>query len=303
MSLARRAARLAAAAAAAGVVAAVAACSNGTDPEPVPPVPAFVFVSDADGGVPSLWRSRNDTVTRLTTGVGAGDVEPHAAAGRIVFTTFRHGDGELYVSDLDGGAPRRLTTNTATDQEPALHPAGRLVAFVSHRSGTPRLWLTDVDGVEATPIATGSAQFIPERAPAWSPGGDRIAFTSSRTGTSQVYVITPGAGGSAVQLTNESGGAFDPAWLPGGTAVVYVAAAGTPRLRAVDVATLAARDVAADARGLGEPSCGAGVCLATAAPYGDAGDVLAVLPNRPDAAARPAVVRGGNDRQPAVLAP
>jgi len=278
------------------------ACSDGTDPERVPPVPAFVFVSDAEDGTPSLYRWRDGTVTRLTSS-GAADVEPHSAAGKLVFTTLRHGDPELYVADLDGGMQRRLTTNAAIDAEPALHPAGQLVLFVSNRSGTPRIWLTDADGAEATPLPTGSASFVPEHAPAWSPSGDRIAFTSSRTGTSQVYVVVPGTGGNAVQLTSESGGAFDPAWLPGGATILYVAAAGTPRLRSVDVATRAAHDVAADARGLGEPSCGAAVCLATAGPYGDAGDVLAVLPNRPSSVPRQVVTRAGDDRQPAVLVP
>ena len=63
-----------------------------------------------------------------------------------MFTSDRDGNPEVYFGDVRATAVRRLTTHTATDGEPALHPRGDRIAFVSMRSGTPRLWMMDTLG-------------------------------------------------------------------------------------------------------------------------------------------------------------
>jgi hypothetical protein len=277
-------------------------------------LPAFVFVSgEQQEAELYLWSA--DTVTRLTSNAFA-DGEPHVAAEHLVFTSERDGNPELYYADVRVTTTRRLTTHTATDGEPALHPTGDRIVFVSMRSGTPRLWTMDTLGGALQVVPTESATFIPERAPAWSPHGDRIAFTSARTGTSQVFIVDA-TGGVATQVTSEAGGAFDPAWSVTGADIVYATGAGTPRLRSVPVAGGAAVDyaVAADTA-LGEPSCAAHFCVVVRGAYGVNGDLVAYGAPR---AVRPAVgvpppppppqtsgvrvlvARAGNDRQPAVI--
>ena len=275
-------------------------------------VPAFVFVSGEQQEA-ELYLWSGDTLTRLTSNAFA-DEEPHVAAGRLVFTSDRDGNPEIYLADVRATTPRRLTTQTATDGEPALHPAGNRLAFVSARSGTPRLWTMDTLGGSLEALPTGSATFIPERAPAWSPHGDRVAFTSARTGTSQVFIVDA-TGGVAAQLTSEAGGAFDPAWSATGTHIVYATGAGTPRLRSVPVAGGDAVDyaVAADTA-LGEPSCTEHFCVVVRGAYGADGDIVAYgapravqsgvgVPPPPSKAGgmRVLVARVGNDRQPAVI--
>jgi hypothetical protein len=275
-------------------------------------LPAFVFVSgDQQDAELYLWSA--DTVSRLTSNAFA-DGEPHVAAGHLVFTSERDGNPEIYFADVRATITNRLTTHTATDGEPALHPAGDRIVFVSMRSGTPRLWTMDTLGGSLEAFPTGSATFIPERAPAWSPHGDRIAFTSARTGTSQVFIVDA-TGGLATQLTSEAGGAFDPAWSATGAHVVYATGAGTPRLRTVSVVGGDAVDyaVAADTA-LGEPSCGAHFCVAVRGAYGGDGDVVAYgapraagpavgVPPPPaqTSGARVLLERAENDRQPAVV--
>jgi dipeptidyl aminopeptidase/acylaminoacyl peptidase len=277
-------------------------------------LPAVVFVSGPDEDA-ELYLWSGDTLTRLTSNAFE-DGEPHVAAGRLVFTSVRDGNPEVYFADLRATAPRRVTTETATDGEPALHPHGDRIAFVSLRSGTPRLWTMDTLGGGQTPVATGSAVFYPERAPAWSPQGDRIAFTSARTGTSQVFVVDA-TGGSAVQLTSEAGGAFDPSWSATGAHIVYVSAAGTPRLRSIPATGGTAVDyaVAADTA-LGEPSCGVHFCIVVRGAYGLDGDLVAYgaprgtrggfgVPPLPTqtSGVRVLVAGGANDRDPAVVVP
>jgi len=277
-------------------------------------LPAVVFVSGT-GQDAELYLWSADTLTRLTSN-SSGDGEPHVAAGRLVFTSDREGNPEVYFSDVRAATPRRLTTHTATDGEPALHPAGDRIAFISMRSGTPRLWIMDTLGGSLAALTTGSATFYPERAPAWSPQGDRIAFTSSRTGTSQVFVVDA-TGGDAVQVTTEAGGAFDPSWSAIGTHIVYATGAGTPRLRAVPAAGGEAADYAVlPDTALGEPSCGAHYCVAVRGAYGDDGDLVAYgaprtagagvgvppVPPPPRTTGVRVLVEGAaNERQPAVV--
>jgi dipeptidyl aminopeptidase/acylaminoacyl peptidase len=275
-------------------------------------VPAVIVVSGEQQDA-ELYLLRGDTLTRLTSNA-SGDGEPHVAADRLVFTSDRDGNPEVYIADLRATTQRRLTTHTATDGEPALHPVGDRIVFVSMRSGTPRLWTMDTLGGALAPLATGSESLYPERAPAWSPGGERIAFTSARTGTSQVYVVDA-TGGAAVQVTSEAGGAFDPSWSGGGTHLVYAAGAGTPRLRLIAAAGGTAVDyLVLPDTALGEPSCGAHFCIAVRGAYGQDGDLVASgapratgsgvgVPPLPvqGTGLRVVVERPGNDRQPAVV--
>jgi dipeptidyl aminopeptidase/acylaminoacyl peptidase len=253
-------------------VAIVTSGCNETGPLDVA-LPAFVFVSGMQQDA-ELYLWSGETLTRLTSNA-FGDGEPHVAAGHLVFTSDRDGNPEIYFGDMRATAAQRLTTHDAMDGEPALNPAGNRIAFVSLRSGTPRLWIMDTLGGGLSALVTGSATFYPERAPAWSPAGDRIAFTSARTGTSQVFVVGA-TGGVAVQLTTEAGGAFDPSWSATGAHIVYVSAAGTPRLRSVPVGGGDAVDYAVLAdTALGEPSCGVHFCIAVRGAYGTDGDLVA----------------------------
>ena len=261
---------------------------------PVTPSPAFVFVSDRSGA-DQLYRFRNDSVVRLTFG-DLTDTHPHSASGRIVFTSYRDGDAELYLADAELKSVRRLTSSMTLDDEASLSANAAQVAFVSARTGTPRIFVMDSTGANQRAIETGSQTFTPERAPTWSPSADRLAFTSGRTGTSQVFIV-PAAGGSAVQLTSESGGAFDPEWNAEGTEITYVAWVGAPTLRTIDVVSGAIRNVVVDGA-TGQPSCNAAMCVTVRDPYGTAGDIALVSLT---GGSRLLVGVTGNDYSPALL--
>jgi hypothetical protein len=274
----------------------VVGCSDPARPEPLD-VPPFVFVSN-DGGAPGIYRFEAGSIARLS-GSGNDDRDPHSAAGRVVFTSRRDGNAEIYSADLELAVEQRLTTAAATDDAPALNPVGTTVAFVSTRSGTPRVWLMDASGANPRPLETGSASFVPEGSPAWSPTGDRIAFTSTRTNASQVFIV-PAGGGAAVQLSREATGAFTPAWTADGRDILYVVLGG-PGVRRVRASGGEPGIFAAADEGVSDPACRGAVCLAVIGALDAQGDLVAV-----SASGRrrtPVLVRSADDRQPAILVP
>jgi WD40 repeat protein len=178
--------------------------------------------------------------------------------------------------------------------------------FVSNRSGAPRLWSVPAPALDATAfdapsaLETGSATEIPEGAPAWSPDGSTLAFSSARSGTSQIFTM-PAAGGSAVELTTEAGGAFSPVWSADGHSIYYLSATGTLHLRRIKSMGGSAADFASDSLDLDAASCNSTVCIVAEDPGGDRGSVLAF----PAAGGKGQVIipRTHNERQAAILVP
>ena len=237
---------------AAGAV--IAGCSDATSAKPLV-VPAFVVVGDT-AGTAQLYRVEGGVITRLSTTAG-NDVDPMSAAGRIVFSTDRDANYEVYIEDIAATVSRRVTNSGGQDDQPALSPDGSTIVFVSNRSGTPRLWSVPAPALDATAfdaptaLSTGSDSAIPEGAPAWSPDGTTLAFSSARTGTSQIFTM-PAAGGIALQVTNEVAGAFDPAWSADGTTIVFASATGALHLRKVKLSTSASSDFTTDSLDLAD---------------------------------------------------
>ena len=282
----------------------LAGCGDSTAPTPPLTIPTILVVGD-DGGFAQIFRVQDGIEAKLSS-TASNDVDPRSAAGRIVFSTDRDGNVEVYIADTSMTVSRRVTSSDARDDRPALNPSGSTIIFVSNRGGAPRLWTVPAPALDATtfdtPVAleTGSATATPEGAPAWSPDGSTIAFSSTRTGRSEIFTV-PASGGAAVQLTSEIGGAFNPAWSADGGSIYYTSTIGTLHLRRVRVSSRTTTDFATDSLDLDAAACNASLCLAAEDPSGSRGSILAFPTKEGDAVT--VIARTRNEREAAILVP
>jgi Tol biopolymer transport system component len=143
------------------------------------------------------------------------DISPDSQ--RLVFSSDRNGNQDLWTMPADGGEMQQLTTDPTPDWNPMWSPDGGKVAFYSYRSGNRDVWII--------PISAGQARQVTqhERAdiyPSWSPDGRELVFRSDRSGNGDIW-ITPTEGGEARQITDHPGDDLYPAWSPDGKWIVF----------------------------------------------------------------------------------
>lgn len=141
-------------------------------------------------------------------------------SGQLAFSSAIGGDGsmEIYVSNLDGSSPRRLTrTRNTVNISPRWNPrTGREIAFISDRAGSPQVYVMDASGANQRPLISRGGH---ADSPSWSPDGRYIAFTYGGAGSYQIFVADV-ASGQVVQLTSQ-GRNESPTWSPDSRHVAF----------------------------------------------------------------------------------
>jgi Tol biopolymer transport system component len=169
-----------------------------------------IFLIAAAGGD----RARLDQLTNDP----AADIQPtwSPTGDRIVFTTDRDGDYNLYVMPLaDPTQQTAVTTDPADDEWASFAPDGNRVAFQSNRSGNTDIWIIDLTTQAVTQVTNSAAR---DEHPAWSPDGAAILFTSNRAGDFDIWSIAPDGTG-LTQITADGRSDGYPQWRPDGTRI------------------------------------------------------------------------------------
>ncbi len=119
---------------------------------------------------------------------------------RVVFTSNRSGDSEIWVSDRDGSNAVQLTS-MGRSATPRWSPDGQLIAFDSNLEGHYEIYVIPASGGKPRRLTYHSAN---DHVPSFSRDGHWIYFSSDRTGDYQIWKI-PASGGEAVQVTHNVG--------------------------------------------------------------------------------------------------
>jgi len=147
---------------------------------------------------------------------------------QIIFSSSMQGNPELYVSDINGGRPKRLTISNGANMSPTWNPkTGATIAFVSDRGGTPQLYLMNSDGTSATKLDLPGKGYVID--PAWSPNGQLLAFSWRRPDDNYDLYIMDAATQQLVELTRDQGRNERPSWAPDGRHIVFESTRGGER--------------------------------------------------------------------------
>ncbi|MDX2270061.1 MAG: S9 family peptidase [Bryobacter sp.] len=132
-------------------------------------VPAFGQEKMLDAA--SLWK-----FTRLQEPALSPDGKQVAFVARQFDVDANTSSRHIYIVPLDGGSPRKLTTEGTLNERPKWTPDSQQIVFVSNRGGDAQLWRMKADGTEATAITSlateAGGQII-------SPDGKNIVFQSA----------------------------------------------------------------------------------------------------------------------------
>jgi Tol biopolymer transport system component len=160
-----------------------------------------------------------------------GDIDPALSpkGDRLVFSSVRGGDRNIWTARPDGTDPRSITAGTALDERPSWSPDGSRIAFVSSRGGYRSVWVIDADG--GLPRHICNAQVLDTVT--WSPDGGALVYAAP-SGRVPALFMVPVAGGVPRRIPIPAG-ATAPSWSPSGDVIAYIApelAAGTTPARA-----------------------------------------------------------------------
>lgn len=133
----------------------------------------------------------------VTSGRGFSREMSWTPDGGIVYASTAGGNWDLFLSNISGQGPKRLTTAELADQFPVVTADGRYVVFMSDRLGPPHIWRMDIDGSNQTQLTHEGYNLRPQI----SPDGQTAFFESSLGKAWSIWKV-PIAGGQPQPLND-----------------------------------------------------------------------------------------------------
>ena len=141
--------------------------------------------------------------------------EPAVSARHLAFMYA----GDLWLANLDGSAPRRLTSDLGEKSNPVFSPDGKLVAYTAQLDGNADVYVLPVEGGVPRRLTYHPG---PDIAQGFAPDGKAVLFTSPRAAFNNRYrklFTVPVGGGVETEL--EIPNAARAAYSPDGRRVAY----------------------------------------------------------------------------------
>ncbi|MBI5653024.1 MAG: PxKF domain-containing protein [Chloroflexi bacterium] len=157
--------------------------------------------------------------TNLTNSTSNDNVPSWSPDGtKILFTSDRNGNQEIYVMNVNGSGQTNLTNHSAYDNSAVWSPNGTKIAFTSNRTGDNEIYLMNPDGTGLINLTNNPSE---EGHLSWSPDGGKIVFYTFRGGNWEVYVMN--VDGTAQTNLTAYPSAMDiyPEWSPDGAKILF----------------------------------------------------------------------------------
>ena len=138
--------------------------------------------------------------------------------GRIVFSSDRAGNYDIYVMDADGGRVWEVTEDPEEDRSPDWSPDGKRIAITRGRVKGD-IYVVGEGGGTAVNLTQGEGD---NRSPSWSPDGSRILFSRATPETWRNIFVMAADGSEVRQLTDYSGDIEAPVWSPDGSQILFL---------------------------------------------------------------------------------
>jgi serine/threonine protein kinase/Tol biopolymer transport system component len=120
--------------------------------------------------------------------------------GRIVYTSWASGYGDIWVMNADGSTPRQLTFGTAVNSFPFVSPDGRYIVFETNRGVGWGVWRMNADGGGLKELVRNAGQFS---FPQVSPDGQWVFYAALDPSGKRLMWRVPIDGGAPEQLTQK----------------------------------------------------------------------------------------------------
>ena len=132
---------------------------------------------------------------------------------KILFTSIRDGNREVYSMNPDGSEQVNLTQHPSEDLEAVWSPTGEQILFVSDRGGVRDLYLMDPDGANVRRVFKKETY---RESPTWSPDGKQVASVHINWDllTFFIHIVT-----LEEQEEELLADGVDPVWSPDGTEI------------------------------------------------------------------------------------
>jgi Tol biopolymer transport system component len=146
----------------------------------------------------------------------SGTIDNGDAKGpwKVLLTSNREGDSEIYSVNPDGSGARRLTRMAGFDGFASWSPDGRKILYHSQdrRSGRVGGAVMNADG--------SHKRWLPANG-SWSPDGRKIVFGTDRDGNGEIYVMNADGSGQRLVVAMPSSNELSPEWSPSGTTIAF----------------------------------------------------------------------------------
>ncbi len=164
-----------------------------------------------------LDRGRASGEARRLTNDQEGEVDHPAVSedGRwVAYYRVVNGKRDIWVVPWSGGRSEQITTDPASDIEPAWSHDGKRLAFASDRGGSFHIRTVPIADGHA---AGGEVQVTPAGvyaiAPEWSPTDEWIAYVGGQTTADAEVWVTRADGSGLPRPVTTQAGAFRVRWL------------------------------------------------------------------------------------------